>query len=543
LRARTSGELRSGDEGFTLIEMTIAITILAVTLMFIAYGLFSGMTVLEAARHKTAFFELANAEAERMRSVPYAEAGVDQSDVDVLVGGQPHYPGRKFPLGGRNAVILSDGTAAFDPVTEYPNLVDPAIPGVPTPYTVKRWVTWTDTQGGAPAAPGAFKRLDVRIEWNEPNGSARAVEYTTLYYPGDLGPPEPIDRPVARFDAAVADPPLHPLNEGIAPWAGIVNEVFTVDASDSTGANSYQWDFGGVFESSSRATPPSSPLGPITTVSYDTPGTYTITLVVKNVAGVASAPVSKTVLVGNDKTDDPLLCPASCNVRPVASLIGTSPPDQTSNSDDSAPFRLTQFAPMTVVVDASATVDAEGDGLLYEWDWGDGTLPFGRGVGATHDYQVVGDFNLKLTVRDPQGGSDVAVIPVRVDGVRCDIRGAEFLNPATAVGPPPPPVNFIKLKGPKQSNNPNKNRPDDAGFRFTARTNSVCTAVSVSLPLATGAFTQSLTAGPLVGDQRTWTFTGNITPSFNAGLAQSGTFTANGPIAFASFPITFGTDY
>jgi len=534
LRARTSGELSLGDDGFTLIELIVAITMLAVTLMVIAYGLYGGMSVLQNSRHKTAFFELANAEAELMRSLPYGDVGVYSDDPDRASA----YPGDKHPQHLRDAVVLTP------PASSLPRKAPEAVTrvttsgtlGLPAPYTIQRWVTWTDPQGGSTQL---FKRLDIRISWQEVGGANRVVDYTTLYYPGDIGPPVPTDRPIAKFTVAV-QAPLHPMNGGIATWAGIVGETFALNAADSTGASSYQWDFG-------NNSPPAAGLN--SSVSYSAPGAYTITLVVKNAAGVASEPAAKTVLVGNDKPD-PLAGPG--NTLPRASFFGTSQtPDTPTDPSVTQEYKSVDYpggtplkgaAPFTVVVDASGTTDEDGDGLLYIWNWGDGTS--GRGAGASHVYQSTGIRTLELIVKDPRGGISKAWIEVFVDGVRCSIDSARFENPFPNTVPPPR-FNFIRLKGPRQSNNDKKNTPDQTGFQFTAVTNSPCTAVTVNLPLASGAtFTLSLLKdGPLVSGKQTWVRATAITSGFNAGTSQSGFFSANGPITNPIFDITFGADY
>ncbi len=60
-------------------------------------------------------------------------------------------------------------------------------------------------------------------------------------------------------------------------------------------------------------------------------------------------------------------------------------------------------APLTVALDASASVDPEGGALTYEWDFdGDGTFD-ATGVQASTTYTALGVYTARLRVTDPQG--------------------------------------------------------------------------------------------------------------------------------------------
>jgi outer membrane protein OmpA-like peptidoglycan-associated protein len=68
-----------------------------------------------------------------------------------------------------------------------------------------------------------------------------------------------------------------------------------------------------------------------------------------------------------------------------------------------------------VPLDASASLDPDGDQLSYTWDFGDGTQParttFAR---ATHSYARVGNYTARVTVDDGRGASCSASAPVTV---------------------------------------------------------------------------------------------------------------------------------
>jgi PKD repeat protein len=55
-------------------------------------------------------------------------------------------------------------------------------------------------------------------------------------------------------------------------------------------------------------------------------------------------------------------------------------------------------APLTVSFDASTSSDMNGDNLEYFWDFGDGTT--GNGVNVNHNYTIIGEYVISLTVND-----------------------------------------------------------------------------------------------------------------------------------------------
>jgi PKD repeat protein len=74
------------------------------------------------------------------------------------------------------------------------------------------------------------------------------------------------------------------------------------------------------------------------------------------------------------------------------------------NSPPIASFAVTPntgSTPLVVQVNASASMDPEGDSLTFTWDFGDGS--FGAGTTAAHTYSVTGQYVITLTVTDSQG--------------------------------------------------------------------------------------------------------------------------------------------
>ncbi|WP_299369067.1 PKD domain-containing protein [uncultured Tateyamaria sp.] len=133
---------------------------------------------------------------------------------------------------------------------------------------------------------------------------------------------------------------------------------------------SYLWEFDDGFPAQTT---------PQVTRSYDTPGTWSVQLVVTDQAGVANSTDADDMTV-------------RVNAAPVA---------------EAGPNIETDV--LQVTVDASASADADGDALVYTWDMGDGSAPrMGRTV--THVYPRSGKFPVTLRVNDGTGLSNATAI-------------------------------------------------------------------------------------------------------------------------------------
>lgn len=71
--------------------------------------------------------------------------------------------------------------------------------------------------------------------------------------------------------------------------------------------------------------------------------------------------------------------------------------------------------PLTVVFDGSASTDADGQGLTYHWDFGDGTTASDAVV--QHTYKEAGTYTAQLTVTDTEGAVALADTLITVEAV------------------------------------------------------------------------------------------------------------------------------
>lgn len=441
-------------------------SLLSAVLLAMATVLYGGMGALVASRQRSVFVEIANAEMEKLRATPYQSVGVNTGDTATYEGSPPTFEGRYA------VVLVSGAPPAVSTVTSSP------VQGIVLPYTVRRWVTWTDASGGTAYK---FKRLVVEVEWRENNRALRTLRLTSLLYPGGQGSSS--NRPPV---AAMAPP---------SPASGPLTTSFAFDGSGSTDPDndaivSYAWNFG------------DSTTGSGSTAShvYSNPGCYTVTLTVSDARGASSAPVSRNVSVSS-----------STNAAPTAAF-GFDPTSGT--------------APLAANFSSTSTDD--GCIASWDWDWGDGTA-HGTTEQATHDYESAGTFTVRLTVTDAGGLTSSATASIQVNPLNCDATSGSFKNPATNAV-----ANDILVTR-------NNNKPVNTSFTFTATTNEACTSVSAQLPQQGGVLTVNLAVQSSVGGTKTWAGTASVSASdrFNLGSNQTATMSASDGTARDSFTYPF----
>ncbi len=140
----------------------------------------------------------------------------------------------------------------------------------------------------------------------------------------------------------------------------------------------YRWDLGDE---------PGPELGTQITRRYSTPGVRAARLTVIDDSGARNAVAQDDVVI-------------RINHPPVAA----AGPDVVTNSN-------------TVTFDGSASADADGDALVFRWDFGDGSPPR-LGIRPTHTYAEGGTFPVVLSVDDGTGlanGTDTTAITVSID--------------------------------------------------------------------------------------------------------------------------------
>lgn len=210
------------------------------------------------------------------------------------------------------------------------------------------------------------------------------------------------------FSGAVVNPTgaLPPIaNANATPTSGNAPLTVQFDSTQSVDSDgsivAYFWDFGdGTI--SQEANP---------THAYTTPGTFTAQLTVTD----------NSSLIGTDSVAISVVQP---NVLPTA-LASATP--------------SSGYAPLVVFFDGSASYDADGSIVSYQWNFGDGSTSSGASV--QHTYQSAGTYTATLTVTDNFGGTTSTTVTVQVAA-----------NPANVVRVAAIALNLTSVPGGKQVN-------------------------------------------------------------------------------------------
>lgn len=144
---------RRGERGFTLIEVTVALGILATGLLAVSAAQLYAMRGASSGRHTTDAAEIAQTQVEAFQRMTWNSDTIDP----VLLS-----TGGAWVPGGAGQQV--------DRVVE-----TPGAPQVEQSYSMQWRVTDT------PSPTGVFlKTIDVRVQWNEPNRPGRSYTISTM---------------------------------------------------------------------------------------------------------------------------------------------------------------------------------------------------------------------------------------------------------------------------------------------------------------------------------------------------------------------------
>src|SRR3954469_6851687 len=168
---------KTSEDGFTIVELVVAIVVLAVVMAPLAQVFWSAMRTAGVASHRTDGSSIASREIEGMRAVPYAQVGFysDQPGVTSTFEGYTTVSlGATSPATGLTPQIqpqTPDPSAgsSFAPDPNPAN-ADAIVQGNVN-FAVQRYVVWFDAQDASSTYVKAYKRLTVLVSWSDQAGA------------------------------------------------------------------------------------------------------------------------------------------------------------------------------------------------------------------------------------------------------------------------------------------------------------------------------------------------------------------------------------
>lgn len=159
LPAQSDRSARS--EGFTIIELMAALTILMVGILGLAPVFIGAARSASAGMHRARALALATRDMEAYRSVPYCSLG--------------------FSTGTLPTVVVSNPAPGLPPATG-----TETVNGIV--YTFRRAIVWTSTQNlkTSTTDSNAYKVVTVTVNWQEGSRTQQARQ-NTVVYPGGMG--------------------------------------------------------------------------------------------------------------------------------------------------------------------------------------------------------------------------------------------------------------------------------------------------------------------------------------------------------------------
>jgi len=168
---------RRDEVGFTLIEVAVALALLAVVLLPLASVFYGAQSANADNREYGDAIAIANGQLAQASGVTYADLGLYEHPLGTNCNVPLTIPG----YNGQPAVDLGEcppnGTAAQIQPTSTPQQVGSII------YTATNYVVWVNGSGGDTCA---YKQVYSVVSWNEGGNTARATQ-SLLVYPGGLG--------------------------------------------------------------------------------------------------------------------------------------------------------------------------------------------------------------------------------------------------------------------------------------------------------------------------------------------------------------------
>ncbi len=180
-----------GEAGFTIIELVVGITLMAIVSVGFAASIAAGFRTVLLARQRTTASEVASARLEHLRSVPYDDIRMDELPTGSTDSENPDFwvDADDYDVTGNGddeEMVVAGAGEAWGVL----HIEDPVVIG-DTVVDVYQYATWVDD----PAISGDedYKRVTVVVTYKAPavNGVNRIVRVSTLFTPDTITYPNP----------------------------------------------------------------------------------------------------------------------------------------------------------------------------------------------------------------------------------------------------------------------------------------------------------------------------------------------------------------
>jgi type II secretory pathway pseudopilin PulG len=339
----------AGDEGFTLVEAMVSITILAVGAFTIAQAMLFGLGSTGLSRQRLAARAALDQQMEEARALNYDNLVLSDGS-NLTHSTDPNNP--DYWINQTNQTYDPDGSGSMspEPLVRVAG-ASPALSHYQNPYTnggstyeVYRYVTWYDSPqdglGAADAADGNnngvsdangqdAKRVTVVVVWtNNVTGAKSSLSESSLFSDGQINYKAP-----THNAAPTVSCPTSSINDKTV--------TFTAVASDSDGTiSSVSWDFG------------DGTTGTGTTVTH-TYSSYTTYTIVNTVVDNGGSSASNSA--------------SNCHVTTSSSVTGNGGPNGTVVVNANATYVNTTSVTLTLTKSGPnpATMKFSNDGSTW----------------------------------------------------------------------------------------------------------------------------------------------------------------------------------
>ncbi|MDQ1445596.1 MAG: Fibronectin type domain, partial [Acidimicrobiaceae bacterium] len=311
LRRRPRAMTRDED-GFTLVELLAALTVMAIVMLAVAGVFYGAMRTAGVGGRRTAAVGLAIRETEAMHAVPYGQLGFATTQAGYV----SQYEGHATVDFVASSTITSPQVA--------PNGSD-VQQGIT--YNLARYIVWMDADA---THTEAYKRTTVVVTYTDDGGSHN-LRQDSVVYPGGQGtyggPRGATASSTTTTTAPAAFPPSAPTNLSASVPSGVpgettVNLTWTAPASSNPAVNNWIVEYSVAPDSTMASPATANGSLPAANTSYAVAGlspgtTYYFRVRAQASNGLSSTPTSIVSATTNTSTSSAACAAGTMNVTPA----------------------------------------------------------------------------------------------------------------------------------------------------------------------------------------------------------------------------------